>query len=1387
MWDESLSALTIKCIMFPRAVGFNVRNIEMADKMPDVLEILLNTMKSRFTYGLPNTFKNCLLNFGRNYIARLLNLNDIAQNNLSDDLIQHIKGLILLQRCNMLDPMILERSAFANGEKTVECIFKFLVNERIGEWICSNLNARMVEYLRTLMEFQLSLFSLTIEAPIMVIPNDVRSITETLMKFISNDTLIIGADSAQITHGEYFLNMFKNVIFRFMLTHVGAITLVFDEMSRDNPSFLLRWLEDLMLYLKQHKRELQAHVDATVDAMLRHFLCLKTASCNDDSGRERLMNIYGIVVRLSSEPIKIAQDSAFPELYAWIMNQLNGSSYGLEHKTQILQKFFICLTDATIDYGDNEHSELQRILDSLNAEKKIFCPNLSETSVNAMKVINCFEILLMLVSTTRSKIMLKCAIYFAAGTGDRLFQNEKVEEHLRECYREASNEHALRLLKMTYEVFMDRQNELSETERLDVLRGFLLPTFQVCKTIAIERFFEQNIRELYELAYPRINSDNRNIKRTIVSKIGCFEIITTMLATVDMNKIVGVDAPIALNALLQLNTGKEFVPKLQKRANNTRALKIAVCSAECKELMRLLYCSAYNCELAIVSLKEDECYYKFAFGENHFPNLLIWENIIDRSKCYNLRQTFKKYPKTREITVNMKSTASNTDRLQYRYMYSYDLSASTLCEDINAYDFNRSVLLPLNRDRSASARTLSVVLERDDFNKHECMPYICVLLRRIREIFVPTNELPEWLRLFLNALKYPPNIKLFVLRIIWNMADVFKPYAKFMMTPIVEAVTRYLGLHKLNYIITDILEMLVDWHDVAVPSDENDRRQVQKLFEEFLKRALEHWSTMEASNEQRTSHERRISDYNFDLMRMMVDKWDSYLRVPNSSLLTRIMTSAPKAAVHLILVLLENEHLAEEMIARDDIVAFLLEPLDKWNTPETDKTPLQCSRCLGLYLQSLNKRVEIERKIKYDEIKKKIVATLGSMQPYANIMKQVKRVVALCQTYPEVAVDYIPVMVSAIAKNVGRASCLEIFALSMSKLSASDDKFTILNNLRHMDLEKVLKNQQVSVSVKPALGIIGNLVTIISPSDLLPYVKSTIPYIKDASTEHRELAYDILMKVYGKYSVDTTVNDEATRLLLCSISVENLLTGLLDPSHELQDRILRFWTEETRLSTERSKKRLLGLLTMRLSMLQTTTSTSEEDAFAPFMALLMLQLVTKSMDYNKNIFDAPLNQNCSFENYKVAVSWRRRNLSCMTPMFVDSLASQMSYGTFSQISSDVGLRGTRGDSYSHLPRYSGVPPRLRATQELQFEPTLDNSEAADATFDVEFDQASTIAASSRQSLQDTTMRRRPFRIVESSSDVVNNVRRRQIQKNVQWREKMKQESIRQRSSVRLYR
>ncbi|KYN03165.1 DNA-dependent protein kinase catalytic subunit [Cyphomyrmex costatus] len=234
LWDESLSALTIRCIMHPRTLGFNMKNIRMMDKLPHVLETLLNSMRSRYNYVLPDIFNKYLLNFIRKIITKLLDLQDIKKNNCCDDLIQHVNGLILLKRCDMFNPTMLETSAFTNADDTITQIFKFLVNECIGKLACKDLS--MIEYLRALMEFQFSLLPPIIETPV-IIPDDVRAIIETLVKFMSNNFPLISVDCT-ITHGEHFLNTFRSVIFKYMLTHVSAITHVFD-ILHNNPTFLL--------------------------------------------------------------------------------------------------------------------------------------------------------------------------------------------------------------------------------------------------------------------------------------------------------------------------------------------------------------------------------------------------------------------------------------------------------------------------------------------------------------------------------------------------------------------------------------------------------------------------------------------------------------------------------------------------------------------------------------------------------------------------------------------------------------------------------------------------------------------------------------------------------------------------------------------------------------------------------------------------------------------------------------------------------------------------------------------------------------------------------------------------------------------------------------------
>jgi len=1349
--------------MHPRIVGFDIRNIEMMDKLPHVLENLLKSMKSRYTNTLPEIFKGYLSKSVQNYITELFNLHDIAQNNSCDELIQHVNGLIMLTRCDILD-ISFQTNILINCESTIQQIFKFLVNEHIGEWICINLSDSMIEYLQVLMEFQLLQYKISI-----LISDDTRSMTETLVKLISNDTLVIDVNSTKITHGEYFLNIFKNVIYKYMLTHIDAVIFVFDIISHDNPLFLLKWIEDMLLFLKQRKRELQDYVDTVVNSILRQSTCLENAVGNIDSRRERLMNIYGIAMHLKSKPTEIEEIS--PVLYQRILDQLSGDG-NIEFKTQILRNFFVCL----MNMMDNDGKpQLRIILRTLKIDARSLCSNLlSKTDVNAIKVINCFETLLLLLSTSKSLIMLECIMHFVTGYDDYLF-NDKLREHLCRYYQEASNDHALRSLEMTYRTFM--KVNIAETERLELLRGFLLLAFEFCDIATIEHFFEQNIHELHTIAGRNItvtNDDNNdtNLKQTIISKIGCFQLITIMFAKIDIDKIININSMIAQKIPNQEQIDTKLFKSLLNVTKDIRALKIM--RPECNELMRLLHCSAYNCSLAIITAKNDECYYSWAFGENSMRDLFIWKNIIDCNKHYNLDQVFKEYTKSREITANIKSTINRDEQrtFEHAYTYSYNLSGSTLNEDINAYDLNRCVLLPHNSSaaenllNTESRITASIVLENDDFNDHECMSYICIFLRHASKNSDSSVE-PKWLQLFRNALMYnQPNIKLFILKIISNIADeVFKPYAKFMLMPIIKATVNFLKQYDLNYIIIDILEILTNWHDIALPTDDNDRAETQRLFEMFLDKVF-----VESHNN------RDLYNYNLSL-KTIVEKWRSCLRIP-SNILNRKMMSAPKIAIRIISVLLENE-MTEEIIVRDDIVNFLLNLLHDWKTPDTTETLLSC-QCLGLYLKFLDSsNDETERENRRCKIKNQIFAILGTIKSYEYIAKQMKRIAVLCRTYPQVAIDYINIVISAMAKNIERPRCLEIFELSMQRLNAQD----LMDNLRHLKLQSVLANR-IPFCEETGLKIVRSAVTIILPTDLLPYINLAVSYIKDSYKERRQIVYDILMNVYKRYSI-SIANDDANIHTLLSISKQYLISGLLDPSQDLQERILTFWAEEADLPTEKSKELLLALL-QKLSP-QTIATMMSEDAFTSFIALLMLQLATKSVNYTKKIFDSPLYSSCIFKEYSVSVSWQRQNLSCMTPMFVNSLASQMSY-SFSQ-NVDNNLYNTY-IATSYLQSSQNTSPKPQSMQNLQSE-SIDNNTATtmNATmfdtslFNDKFAQTTTFLMN--RTSQIASSQNRKFRRSEANSSDAN--RRRQIEKNAQQMEMIKQENIRQRNSIKLYR
>ena len=1163
--------------------------------------------------------------------------------------------------------------------------------------------------------------------------------TRALIKLIGTDTKL-GSASKRIEHGLYYLHVFKSEIFRYMLKDTEKTMDIFDELLQWNPSLLLAITEQLFLFVRRHKKELHVCAQILVDAVVKRFTTFERAVNNFEDRKEKFISIYGIAVHLKEKPTELLPLSE--EFYAWILNQLAENS-DIEYKIRILQNFLVCITDMTT----NTKPALLAILSTLRSDRLSICADeFSQRNVKVLKMMNCFQTLLTVLPVTKSIIVLETIILFAAGVAEHLC-DEKVNENLQKYFNSITSEYALESIEKVYKLFMNFSTPTGE--RFDILYKFLLPAFQLCKSTVIQQFFTKNIKEIYVMIHRSLVGSSSDLRQLIASKICCYELIAVMFAKMNIQEID--DSVITLNAIDTVRTGKELLTNLYSSALNVRKLKTP--DPEQKEIMRLLHCSAYNCSVTIVCLKDDENHYTSIFAENRKDEKLIWENIVDCQKKYNFCQTLKEYPKHCKRQINIRKSKNQKQTSGgYSYIYSYDLSTCTLQEDINAYDFNDAVVRNKSNN-NYEEESMSLTFESDELNNHECMASICGVLSHMisTKISVPPTGnnivMPKWLIQFSHSMQSTghDNVRLFMLKIVLNMQTVFKPYANLILQPIMKATYLYLKSNELNYIIADVIEMLIDWQ--IVPDQSNGKQVAQKLWEVVIRKAL-----VTKTNEMSMA----VYKYNRNIVRAILEMWQSCLKLPE--ILTDKMKSAPGAAVYLILICFANG-MKNDIIQKNDILDFLEKSLEKWQDDE--ETVLQSCECFGLILTFLESQDEqANRKA---AIMDKIRSILRQMQTkFEN--RQMKCIGALCKSYPTAAVTYFDFVTANIFRVdvQGKSNCLELFLLCIPHFSVND----ILKELDYMKFHDLLKNK-ILLCETIALRIIDTLVPVLPPLNLLSLAKLVPIYTKHESFEYREIAYSIFMNIYKKYAADTS-GDENIRELMQS-SKEMLINAVLDPAEQLQEKILNFWSEDAQLSCT-LKERLLETLY--------TYTPSVGNNFLPFWILIILNLTKKSRNYTRTIFE-PLH-NCSYKDYKITLSWRINNLGSKAPLFAPSMASQINQ-TFSQTSTT--LRNTSSDfTYARPSSSSNAGLVLQATQDPEFLPTYMNAEPQLTSIDKEYDHHFEVPK-----VPQPAYNKKSKRILSSSTEICAAIRQKEIKKNIQRVNMIQEEVARQRSSVKLYR
>ncbi|XP_053980704.1 DNA-dependent protein kinase catalytic subunit-like [Hylaeus volcanicus] len=1327
LFTQDLFQLISKCIMCPQVIGFDMKNLEITEALPLVMGNLLQAIMKKPDDSLLCRVKQELSAHVEKHINSFIDLDKILfDTDTCSKLKQYIRGLNFLEQHNILHQLPNATQLIEQPEDKVTRIFKALAKEQIGELVCVNIKPLVKDYLQIFMELLLMHYK--------------PSMTKTLIELIETNTML-EQGFTKVEHGIYFLNIFANEIFQYMLKDTEKTMQVFDHVLRKNPTLLLTITEQLFLFVKQRKKELHNYTEILVDAAIKRFTMFERAVNNLEPRKQKLISIYGIAVHLKEKPTEAV--SLNNDFYTWILSQLTTNS-DLEYKIQILQNFLICLT------GMTSNTELFVILSTLQSGKSAVCPNdFLQKNVKALKIINCFQTLLTLLPVTKSMAVFKSVILFAAGIAEHLC-NETTNEYLQKYCISITTEYALESIEAAYKLFMNLNAELNE--RFDILRTFLLPLFEFCRITEIRRFFEKNIREIYTTIDQGLIGNNSDMKQLIVSKIGCYELIAKLFAKIPMNEINDTESVIVRNAIDDVKTGKEFVQSLYSSVLNVRMLKTS--EAEHKEIMRLLHCSAYNCSIAIVALKEDEISYVSVTFENKNKGQLIWENIVDCQKKYNLQQTFKEYPKHRKKLINIrKSMKQKQNPGRYSYIYSYDLSTCTLNEDINAYDFNEMVVHS-TPNYTNKEESMSLLFEIDELNNHECMESICGVLSHMisEDISTPPTDddivIPLWLKYFCNSMMSTnyDNVRLFMLKIVLNMQTVFKPYKKIFLQPIIHATYSYLKMNQLNYVITDVIEMLIEWQVVNFSDETNGKAMIQKLWEMIIGK------TIPKANE----ISKTVYKYNMTLIKTMLEMWQTCLKLPIN--LNDRMRTAPEGAVYLILICIVNG-MIKDIVQRNDIIGFLEKSLERWQ--DNEETVLQCCECFSFIMKFMDD--ENDQTSRRSGIIEKIQSILRQMQTtFKN--RLIKCILALCKSYPNAGIIYFDFITANIFRvdSLGKLDCLEIFLLCIPKLNA--DK--ILQELDYIKFPDLLKNKILSCE-KIALQIIDSLVLILPPSNLSPLANLAIPYAKHESSEYRECTYNIFMNIYKKYAVDTSEDKDIRELMHSSKKI--LLNGVLDLADQLTEKVVTFWTQDAQL-TRACTERLLETLNMY--------TPDAGNTFLPFVLLMIFDLTKKSKRYTHKMFE-PLH-NCNYRDYNISLSWRTKNLGSKAPLFAPSLASQMNQ-TLTQAS--VTLPSTSFNYMNMRQSFNSTAEfQLRATQDLEFEATYINQEPLLTLNDLEHDDTFKIPK-----VPQPAYNKKSKRLLSSSTEISAAIRQKEIKKKIQRNEMIKEEVARQRSSVKLYR
>ncbi|XP_062849596.1 DNA-dependent protein kinase catalytic subunit [Trichomycterus rosablanca] len=1073
------------------------------------------------------------------------------------------------------------------------------------------------------------------------------------------------------SHGEYFYSLFQNTVNAELLCHLDCSVPLLLNAATKNPNMVSVLLNGMLDHSFRERSVRKTQGSRLAEQVLRGWDLLKPWWASQDASPESktsILTLLSKVLQIDSSVSTNTDHPAFTSVFATFISLITDMALPLNLKSQalIMLPFFTTLPTGPLE-------ELKRALEALVANHfPMQSDEFPRGSLQRNNYMDCIRKFLDALELSQSPLLLKLMAKVLCRDKKHL-----MEDLFQTCFqrivRQSSCEGQVLLLCTIYEMFQSKDVPMNFM-LMGLLDRVLIPLATHCSAKALAQFFITNVANIMSSLQARFSKSVESTFETqIIMKIGCCRLLELLYSRLPKEEVYSKDS--AINQAFcgpAKGEGNELSKSLLKTCFEAFTENMAGETA-LLELRRQYHCAAYNCGIALISccFNETKFYQGFLFTEKPEKNQFIFDNLIDTQRTYNFPieidvpiERKKKY-----VMIRKEVSEENKDAPVYLSSQSY-MADSSLSEEMSQFDFSTGVQsFSYNSQNPAAHRSSSrtrdrmedlspdeaVELEMDELNQHECMATMTALFHhmqrnnitpKVEEGVIPT-DLPPWMKFLHGKLMNPStllNIRLFIAKLIINTEEVFRPYAKHWLGPLLQlVVSGNNGGEGIHFMVVDIVVTVLSWISVATPKGNTRDEVLANRLIEFLMKNCFH-------------NKRAVFRHNLEIIRTIVECWKDCLHIPYSLIFghfsgTDTNSKDNSVGLQLLGIVLANhlppydpacgiEHdryfqsLANNLsfTRYKDVYSAAAEIIGLTLNYMTDRQD-QNDACL------LNATVTKLMDLKKKDLNDKFVICLS---------KCIKHFPPLLDRFVNHVFYLLPKLHGML-----KTYCLDCV------LTRADVIPDIFLHLKTKGFTQIMA-QRDEARQRVCLDIVHKILGILKPDELKQILGAVCAFVSHPSPACRERMYAILMWIQDNYS-DPESRADNTCVEVLDTAKETLLQGLTEENLGLQLYVRNFWSHESRLPS--------ATLDRMLKVLDSLYSSRIEERFLSLATDLLLEMTSQSPDYTRNMFEFPLSE-CTFQDYTIDSNWRLRS-TVLTPMFMET---QMTQAAGSQGSGSAGMQ-----------------------------------------------------------------------------------------------------------------